>query len=275
MAVHFAHWECFYDHVDDFRFNHLPRLVKKMRKSEEYHFPELYRFSTGMEVDSVIPMMEDQGDLRHLAFVHHHPATRKRYMTFLFPFAAGGVVQEIRISQVLDNGNGADGLIVGSAMDKAEVSFFDPFFYKNRRHYQSGHRYRFSLAAVAYTLTTPDMNSVELDKDEDNRPLWERLEEAGERTFNVPLMGMSAYFQIPELGHGEYTYRVPARSVREIEFAGRKVYQMRAPLIQLDRDFEVMFYVSERVLTEGQRPKKHQDYQGCMWLQGYLVDHQP
>lgn len=175
-----------------------------------------------------------------------------------YPYLNEGTVHEVEVEEIEEWMDRIEGQVRGH-LAGAWVAFFDSLYFMNRKKYQCGGRYRFSLAALAYhlrkanpeTVTGPDGKEFSLDH-------------------------MAAYLPFQGGDIDDFVFQTEVKKVRELTFGTRTVYQITAPLFRpMDRegqdDVEIILYAAEHV-TGGYVPAVGDAISGVMWLQGHLVE---
>ena len=186
MNGHGDHWECIYESVEGFFENSVERVLGQNVTPLPHHQHEPpYSIDNLGEIIASSAYAEEVGALRHMFLTWKRPNDEPGILVSAFPWAHDGMGYEIEVSEVVDLGNYAEGMIIGSLPQGAALSFFDPLFYRNSGRYELGNRYQFSLAGIAYRIAKPEYSTIDV-----TRPDMEK----------ISLEGMSALLQIPEWG---------------------------------------------------------------------------
>ncbi|MBP2145149.1 hypothetical protein J2129_000603 [Methanofollis sp. W23] len=175
-----------------------------------------------------------------------------------YPYLARGSVHEVEVDRVEEWRSRVEGQVRGR-LAGAWIAFFDTLYFMHKERYETGGRYRFSLAALAYRLRRTDPGTV-----------------TGPDGKEFSLEHMAGYFPFQGGDVDDFVFQTHIKEVREVTFGTRRVYQITAPLFRpRDRegqdDAEITLYAAEHV-TGGYVPAVGDAISGVMWLQGHLVE---
>lgn len=171
-----------------------------------------------------------------------------------YPFIADGIIHEVTVKGIDEWMNEMEAQIQCSLYE-ASVAFFDTKYFKNRDAYKPGEKYKFSLSAMAYSLSKTEPRIIE---DKQGKQLSTK--------------GMAAFFPFQQGDIDDFLFQVPVKEVTELEFENKTVYRIKAPLFRSDngsRDVDIYIYASKNT-TKGYIPASGDDVAGILWLQGYI-----
>ena len=188
-----------------------------------------------------------------------------------------GCVNRIRVDALTPWANGIEGLVHGTSLGGASVSFFDPDFYKNRARYQPGQAYDFSVSALAYqlaraesdtlTITEGPMIQLEQERALAENPAADISQITSVEVSLAELRCLIGDDRIPDNAE----FRTVVEEVGYFEVEGIGYYRLRGILMRPEeQNFEGYLYVAETALA-GYRPQKGDSVEGSLWLQARLV----
>lgn len=178
-------------------------------------------------------------------------------LTTAYPTILEGILHEVMVCDIWEWRNELEGQITGS-IGPAVLSFFDTSYVKNRLLYNHGHSFRFSLAAIAYTISR--VVSYDLGTP-DGRIVSTR--------------GMAAFLPVADGDIDDYMFQTTVKSVDKVKFDDKILYRIVAPLFRYQTetamiDIDIPIYISADIL-QGYFPVAGDNIKGSLWLQGYLA----
>ncbi|MBP6014191.1 MAG: hypothetical protein KBA31_18325 [Alphaproteobacteria bacterium] len=252
IDAHATHWASLYPDAPEAIRARIKSVVARSTIIAQVELPEARAMPNGAQADTLTAMAEGDGDVRHMVLLLTERETSSGCVLSAFPFAAGAITHPVKIDHVASSGSGAEGQIRGRTEDGAEISFFDPLFFKNGSDYQVGESYQFALSAFAYSL----------------RPFGLKVVQGGD------MIAPTDVLKPARTGASDdYEFRATVQHVYPMRLESGTVYRMRATVARSGRSMvDVALYAAEHVLPAGYRPKPGDEISGRLWLQGYLVE---
>ncbi len=252
IDAHATHWASLYPDAPEEIRARIRTIVEKSSIIAQVELPEARTMPNGGTADTLTAMAEADGDVRHMVLLLTERQTSLGCVLSAFPFAASAITHPVTIDHVASTGSGAEGQIRGRTEDGAEISFFDPLFFKNGGDYEVGESYQFALSAFAYSL----------------RPYGLKLVK-GDDTVAPPDVLKPARSGASD----DYDFRATVQHVYPMRVETGTVYRMRVTVARSGQSMvDVALYAAEHVLPAGYRPKPGDEITGRLWLQGYLVE---
>ncbi len=198
-----------------------------------------------------------------------------RAIATLYPYVDLGTQTSIELEKVWVWASG-----VGAQLEviwgEARITFFDTAYLLNRGWYETGQRYEFLLAGIAYGAGPATVMRLPLTPDPE-QVAWQnalaarRGEPPPEVPDHVDLTGGAFFTQIPQWDTDDYSFRGPIRSVEPFDdFLGEAGWQLRVTVMRFEQDADLDIYVTRRVWEGSEPPAVGQDVEGTLWLQGRL-----
>ena len=252
LDAHATHWASLYPDAPEEIRARIKSVVAKSTIIAQVELAERQAMPNGAEADTLTAMSEGDGDLRHMVLLLTERQSSVGCVLSAFPFAAGAITHPVTIDHVACTGSGAEGQVRGRTEDGAEISFFDPLFFKNGGDYQVGESYQFALSAFAYSL----------------KPFGLKVVQGGDMVVPTDVLRPA------RTGAGDdYEFRATVQHVYPMRLETGTVYRMRATVARSGQSMvDVALYAAEHVLPAGYRPKPGDEITGRLWLQGYLVE---
>jgi hypothetical protein len=252
LDAHAVHWASLYPDAPDAIRARIKSVVENSTVIAQVELPEAHAMPNGVSGDTLTAMTEADGDVRHMVLLLTESQSASGCVLSAFPFAAGAITHPVTIDHVISTGSGAEGQIRGRTEDGAEISFFDPLFFKNGGDYQIGESYQFALSAFAYSL----------------KPFGLKVVHGGEGCGSVDVLKPAR-----SGASDDYDFRATVQHVYPMRLDTGTVYRMRVTVARSGQSMvDVALYAAEHVLPAGYRPKPGDEIAGRLWLQGYLVE---
>lgn len=173
--------------------------------------------------------------------------------------------------------NHVEGVVAAKEADGGSpVTFFAPFYFRDKDIFASGGEQTISLAALALSLGKAELQEFTVDEG----PLYEsRLQEFLEENpgksqadFTTPVVSMrGCRILMPSKYVPEWQFRCPVLNVETISLFGHTIHKMQVIFVGMDdQEISGYLYASEHVLN-GYVPQAGDDIQGVLWMSGALV----
>ncbi len=196
-----------------------------------------------------------------------------------YPFCAKGVKHRLVLDEIQEWENGIEALITAYQEEGPTLTFFDPFFFKNKFRYKVGEEYEFFLAGMVYKIKPSGSQTLELPEHEGTQFLRKHLaEKAGKpensESIKLNLAGMAALIQTGE-SEDDYNFSGPVKEVDSYEFRNIEFYRIKVTVARntvSEQDLDINIYSKKSFFENGTTPQMGKDIEGVIWLQGYLVD---
>jgi hypothetical protein len=252
IDAHATHWASLYPDAPDAIRARIKSVVANSTIIAQVELPETQAMPNGERADTLTAMTESDGDVRHMVLLLTERKSASGCVLTAFPFAAGAIAHAVTIDKVASTGSGAEGQIRGRTEDGAEISFFDPLFFKNGSDYRVGESYQFALSAFAYSL----------------KPFGLKVVQGDDRFVPADVLRPAR-----SGGADDYEFRATVQHVYPMRLDTGTVYRMRVTVARNRQSMvDVALYAAEHVLPAGYRPKPGDEIAGRLWLQGYLVE---
>ena len=252
LDAHAVHWASLYPDAPDAIRARIKNVVANSTIIAQVELSELQAMPNGAQADTLTAMAEADGDVRHMVLLLTESQSSSGCVLSAFPFAAGAIAHGVTIDHVASTGSGAEGQIRGRTEDGAELSFFDPLFFKNGAEYEIGESYQFALSAFAYSL----------------KPFGLKVVQGGDTVAPLDVLKPARTG-----GSDDYEFRATVQHVYPMRLDTGTVYRMRVTVARSRQSMvDVALYAAEHVLPSGYRPKPGDEITGRLWLQGYLVE---
>ena len=234
-------------------------------------------FRDGGSTVMLVQYPDNGRDIRSGMLLAVPAAGDKTVMVSCFPMMQG-LPNPLHIRKAHTWTNNIEGVVAAEhAHDGPPVSFFAPFFFRDKSLFAPGAEVSVSLAALAFSCRKAAMQRFSVDEG----PLYEQelqrfLEEnpkKSEADFTAPVVSMEgARILLPQPYACEWQYRCPVLAVAQTDFLGLPVYKLHVIFVGVDEDSLAGYlYVPERLL-EGYKPQPGDDIEGTLWMTGMLHD---
>lgn len=170
-----------------------------------------------------------------------------------FPYIHDGALYEVEIQEIVQWANGVEAQIRGGVSDEARVCFFDTSYWRSRGRYETGRRYLFKLAALAYSVQRVTETRL--------------VTEDGKR---LDLSGAKAYLPVEGGDIDDFFFYTAPEEIKVIDLYSSPFQRWWVTLARLDAvNFSLPLYVLTSKLQGSVEPAD--DVQGVLWLQGSLA----
>jgi len=212
-----------------------------------------------------------------LAVIERDPDSKDLVLTTAYPFLKNGVLHDMEITAINADPEYCEATVACINRDGAELSFFDPLYVKNQFILETGQKYEFSIAAMAYNLEK--LENTELIITEGPAIEMEREKVLKENPDADITKITSVKFDLGKLRSllphddepGDAEFQTVVEEVAYSHFEGIEICRMPVTFnLGNDRNIAVNLYATEQVL-KGYRPQIGDPIRGNLWLQGYPV----
>lgn len=252
LDAHASHWASVYPEALEAVRARIKNVVSRARIIAQVRLAEARLMPDGIKADTLTAVTEGEGELRHMVLLLTEGRSASGCVLTAFPFAAGAIAHPVRIEQVASVGSGAEGRVRGRTGDGAQLSFFDPLFFKNGSDYRVGESYQFALSGFAYSARPHGLRVV---RDADTFVPSDILRPARRGCVD------------------DYEFRATVQHVYPMRVGERTLYRMRVTVARCGQGMvDVALYAAQHVLPAGYCPRPGDEITGALWLQGYLVE---
>lgn len=270
---HGDHWESVSSGAPDFIRNYLPLVVEKGELSGKAEYEAASRAIC--RADSVVMLSyPNSGRIHGGALLAKPPSSPNFEVWSAYPFVPQGESVRLEVSSLEEWSDGTEGAVVARRGGGGALTFFDPFFFKNK-HYLKDHEYEFVLSGFAYSIkkTEPIVYKMSsgsgyemerLRRQEEGRPMDE-----GE-TFDVVVGERSTLLSDLPKYPGEYQFFLPVEGIEQTDFLGEEVLVIKSHLNDDKRDIPFKIFTAKRLLKETDLAPGDL-ISGLLWMQGYLL----
>lgn len=211
--------------------------------------------------EDFVGMISLEAPIRAIALLRIDHEKKRTVLDSLYPFFQVHNPVDVEISEIREWGNKAEAVIKGH-INGMPVSFFDAFYFVNKKEYKIGNTYQFNLIGLAHSFMKRDEN---LEFTNDKGPL------KGEP---VTTRWMTAYMDSEQYG-GEFTFVSPFTSfIGSVEAFGSKFQVLPFGMASFTDGGPALsfpIYIRGQIM-KGYKPNLNDSVTGSGWLQGYLTD---
>jgi len=213
-----------------------------------------------------------------LAVIEKFPEKNNNVFRTAYPFLRDGVPHVLEITDLKTLPQVCETTVTGVSRNGGVLSFFEPLYFRNRFILNTGGKYEFSLAAIAYVLEKMVETEITVTQGfflalERERLLKENpdadVNTIGSVKIDVSQLGTLVFMDddFPD----DAQFQTVVEDVDYFRFDGIEICRMPVEMkMGGDRNFRINLYASEHVL-KGYRPQTGDTIRGALWLQGYAV----
>ncbi len=188
-----------------------------------------------------------------------------------------GVENKLKIIKTHTWENGIEGTVAARTLTDFDIpiSFFAPYFYRDREAFAENSMRNVCLAGVAFSCDKATDDGVRIShgpmyEEELEKFLTEHPDKTKEDFPSVFVSFQGCRVLVPKTYVPVFEYRCPVLDVKEISFLGHAVYVLHVPVSGDEDAVCCNLYVSEHSL-DGYVPKAGDDIQGVLWMSGDLA----
>lgn len=193
-----------------------------------------------------------------------------------YPYVDTGVEIELVLQKVVVRENGVEAQI-SALWGEAAIDFFDTAFLINRGWYESGSRYAFVLAGLAYSALPARAMDIPLPLAPEDIA-WQRMlaAESGAEIPEIPdhisFDGAAIFLPVEGWDLDDYHFRGPVVKVEPFDdFLGQSGWRVRVTVMRFgDEEANLDVFITRLVWEGEEEPQAGQEIEGRLWLQGRL-----
>ncbi len=238
--------------IADFDEGGLVQIAKKVCEDPK---------ATIKNTQDFVGMISLEPPIRAIALLRIDHESKRNILDSLYPFFQVHNPVDVEISEICEWGNKVEAVIKGN-INGMSVSFFDAFYFVNKKEYKIGNTYQFNLIGLAHSF---------MKRDEDLEFIHEKGPLKGEP---VTTRWMTAYMDSEQYG-GEFTFAHPFTSfLGSVDAFGSKFHVFPFEMASYAEGGPALsfpIYVREQTM-KGYKPDLNDSVTGSGWLEGYLTD---
>lgn len=277
MPGHGDHWECVYDSVDSFVGGRMQVLVERADVADVMDWPEIAL--EDQMCDRLIVLTNKWNLLAINTVLLASKETGSNLLATSYPLPLGGIRHSLTIREVEPWDIGIEGVVTGETSFGAQVSFFDPFFYRTKDDYVLNGEQVVRMSAFAYpTLDGPLPPFVVREGELYDMEVAEGRIRAGE-PLELDASNTKMLFPIESWGPSEFSFAGRIKSAKTCTIDDRPFYALRTAVMVDqdgvagdDQDFDIMLFCGRHALAEGLDLKPEASISGRLWMHGTLDD---
>ena len=276
---HGNHWECLGGTAEERIKQFIPLTIAKGEVGQSAELVGDW-FDSPKRKETINTITYPETPLRCMAMLVSQGSKKKHALLSGFPFAASGGKQRLRILELRNDGNQAEGLLLcETAENNARIGFFDTHYYINQGHYQVGEQYDLQLAGLIYSARCTNEEIIEVTN---QTTLAERYAALGETPERLPDGTLPPYiFRYANMTGLGPTAKYPDDAefyavigeVTEFDLEGIRIFQI-IPKFEEPSCEEVplprVIFGAAAVFQDGYVPKVGDSIGGMLWVQGFL-----
>jgi hypothetical protein len=273
---HGDHWTALLGSIEKLLENTLVTIVVKGKLSPVTDEQKQHQESHPAE-NTFLGIEYGDAPVGCIAVIAKFPEKNKNALMTVYPFLRDGVPNVMEITDLKTLPQACEATVTGVSRAGGVLSFFEPLYFRNRFILNTGGKYEFSLAAIAYGLeklieteiTVTQGFFLELERETALKENPDADVGAIESVAIDVSQLRTLIFQddFPE----DAEFQTVVEDVDYFHFDGIEICRMPVGFkLGGDRNFRINLYASEHVL-KGYRPQTGDTIHGILWLQGYAV----
>lgn len=270
---HGDHWDAVTSGAEEFIPSYLPLAVEKGEVRGTAAYDPAHRVNGSADAAFLIAY-PPTGEIVGGNLVMKTPQHESLALSSSYPYAIKGESVRLEVVSLEEWANGIEGSVIVKRGGGGVLTFFDPFFFENKKIYSTSHEYEFFVYGFAYQISKSEeivykMSSgagYELERmrcQEEGNPMAE-----GD-TYDVVLGGNSTLLMDLSKYPGEYNFFLPVEMVSRTEFLGEEVLVIASHINDDKRNIPINIYAAKRLLKE--EVTVGDMIMGYLWLQGLLI----
>lgn len=269
---HGGHWECLME-LDYFVKEALPCLVKNGKLEDDEMVSAIF-FDNETESTERLFSLSLDNNLSALALVASNLERQSNEFISGYPFVKKGEDLLLKLTQIQEWSNKFEAVLTVETGDGKEFSFFDTKYYKNKKKYEVGSFYDFTVSALAYNAHILEERSFSFEGEDAVNWLAKIGKEpeldaaGGVEPVVFDLSNLVAFFPDGECKE-DAEFQSPVASIDTEEVFQNKFYVFR---IFLFREPDVSLKLYARQSFFDKPPTIGEPLRGFLWLQGYLSE---
>lgn len=191
-----------------------------------------------------------------------------------FPFFDKGKIYTAKINKIYiwDNKYEAQ---INIDISCSSLNFYDPYYAINKKWYYENLLYNFQILGIAYQACYRKEEEIEIEIDEDNVIAFEGSKIGDIKTLS--LRQMSSFIHTDE-ERDIYCFSGVIEKIEEIEIEMNRQKAWICSVIVIkdvseeNGNFELDILITSKIWNENNPPKKGDDIEGIVWIQGTLKE---
>jgi hypothetical protein len=276
---HGNHWECLGGTADERIAQFLPIVIAKGNLDSRFPQPKRARAKPRRAEKVIVALTHPATPLACMVLLRFDSSRKRSHVISGFPYAHTGARQRLKITEIQDWGNQAEGVLLAENVPHEQpIGLFNPGFYLDHAKYKAGEEYDFKVAGLIYRAECANDATVTVTDQDVLRQRHAALNEQPELLPDgsiapqvVHLGGLTAFLPGEKYEDDAEFYCI-VDTVSEIDLEGIRVFQIAPRVDEENRHSPIpgVIYAAAAVFKNGYVPIPGDTISGFMWVRGYL-----
>ncbi|MEQ8200550.1 MAG: hypothetical protein ABRQ24_03890 [Syntrophomonadaceae bacterium] len=273
---HGDHWECIFA-MDEFNKDWIPKILAEGKVIDAIKLTRKWFDNDYESEEAVVIFSYPDGELSFNAICVSNSKEKTLSLFSMYPCINDGTVIELTVENIIDWGEGGDGIegVIQAVDEKGSpFGFFDTKYYKNRNKYEIGKTYPFKVAAIVYMIEPLDSRTFEITEVDKIMDFYSKLgdkpkydEDGKLKPLIFDLSQLVALLSKSEEYPDDFEFQFPINDITNFIIDDVNIYKIKAPFMR-DPDIEGVLYVSDKILNH--EISIGEPIRGVLWMQGFL-----
>ena len=276
---HGNHWGCLGKPVDDLLKEFLPLTIDKGKVGKIVFRTHTWFNRNPKRREALTEILYQPKSLGCMVLFGSDTKEKVEAIYTGYPCSNVGSKHSLKIVEIRDWGNQAEGVLVCESQDGALVSFFDTQYFSNQERYTVGECYEFTLAGLIYSCRCTNDETIVIDEEARIREFAETMNQSPDTRSDgtlepiiIELRGCTGLTPESDEDPDDAEFNCVIGRVKQFELNGISIFQITPKPNGEKIPMPGAIFGAASLFKDAYQPKVGDSIGGTLWLQGFLSE---